>query len=109
MIYFLSAKTSEGPRIKVGFTESFSQRLSAIERVNACRIDVIGTMPGTEEQEQEMLKEIADYQDHHEWFYDSPDLRQWIARQMYPEGVSDVLPVQDVNEAPTQEVVSEFD
>jgi T5orf172 domain len=87
MIYFLLAKTTEGSRIKVGFTENFSQRLSAIERVNACRIEVLGTMPGTEEQEQEMLKDIEEYRDHHEWFYDTPELREWIARQRYPEGL----------------------
>ena len=104
MIYFLSANTAEGPRIKVGFTESFSQRLSQIERINACQIEVIGTMPGSEEQEQEMLKEIADYQDHHEWFVDCPELRQWIARQRYPESASDRLP-----EASTQAAACEFD
>jgi hypothetical protein len=86
MIYFLSAKTSEGSRIKVGWTTEFERRLSAIRRGNACQIEVIGVIAGTEEQEKELHAEIGEDRDHHEWYYDSPELRQWIARQMYPEG-----------------------
>jgi len=104
MIYFLSAKTADGPRIKVGWTTEFERRLSQIRRGNACQIEVIGTMPGTEEDEQEMLKEISDYRDHHEWFVDCPGLREWIARQRCPENTSDVLP-----EPTSQAASSEFD
>ena len=102
MIYFLSAKTSDG-RIKVGYTEDFSKRLSQIERANACRIDVIGVIAGTEEQEKELHEEIEEFRNHHEWYYDTPELREWIARQMYPESPSEVLP------APTEAVSCEFD
>ena len=103
MIYFLFAKTADGPRIKIGWTTEFDRRLSAIRRGNACQIEVIGTMSGTEEQEKEFHAELKEYQDHHEWFYDSPELRQWIARQMYPESTVDTLPVE------VTQAVSEFD
>lgn len=80
MIYFLCAP--EVKKVKIGWTENFPQRLSAIRRVSPCRIDVLATMPGTEEQEQPLLQEISWAQDHHEWFYDGPEIREWMDKTL---------------------------
>lgn len=76
-IYFLSAVGCS--LIKLGWTgRPFEARLGQIRSINAPQIEVIGTIPGSLDQELDMHKEIAEYRDHDEWYHDGHELRDWI-------------------------------
>jgi hypothetical protein len=75
-IYFLSFKNVTPPVLKIGWTLELDRRLSAIRRGNASDFEIIGTCPGDEANERALLKELAQYRSHYEFFFDVPEVHE---------------------------------
>jgi len=78
IIYAVLARPVLVPHLKIGWTDNFERRLSQIRRLNPGEVEVLRTIPGTSTQEQEILRGLVEYKNHHEWHYDSPFIRNWV-------------------------------
>jgi len=78
IIYAVLAQPVLVPQIKIGWTDNFERRLSQIRRLNPGQIDVLRTIPGNRAQEQDILRELVVYKNHHEWHHDSEFIRGWL-------------------------------
>lgn len=87
-------------------TGSFDSRLSAIRRGNADTVEVLKTFEGSRDYilslEQELKIELADENDHYEFFKDGPEIRAALERldkiftpENYPPEVSAEQPLQN--------------
>ena len=75
-IYFICAP--QLGKLKLGWSDNFPQRLRQLRAGCPCELTVLTTIVGTEDQEKAMQQELDWCRDHHEWYFDSPLLRQWI-------------------------------
>lgn len=79
VIYAVLSRPVLVPHLKIGWTDNFERRLSQIRRLNPGEIEVLRTVPGTRAQEQDLLRELVEYKDHHEWHYDSEFVRSMFS------------------------------
>jgi hypothetical protein len=82
VLYFVQARKCN--LIKIGVTEAWDARLSAIRRGNADDIVVIKTFHGSTEfitqLERDLHDELSGFNHHNEWFLDCPQVRNAIDR-----------------------------
>ena len=79
MIYFLRSRICKS--VKVGWTIRFTDRLSQIRRGNFCDdVEVLGTITGDQEKEQEILEYLSPYQTHDEFFEDRQEVLNYISQ-----------------------------
>lgn len=81
MIYFVEA---EGVRlIKIGYTheDGFDARLATLQVWVPIRLNLIGTMPGTEIEERKLHARFGEVRSHGEWFWPSRELLDFIREQ----------------------------
>jgi Meiotically up-regulated gene 113 len=90
VLYLLKAVPSG--RHKVGITEQFDQRLSAIRRQNSEEILVVRTYHGDRESitelERDLHEELNSVRWQYEWFYGGPEIDlvlDRLDRQFHPE------------------------
>jgi hypothetical protein len=90
-LYFVQARPSN--LIKVGITQYWDNRLSAIRRGNSEHVEVLKIFHGSDDEirelEKELHLELAGSNDHHEWFQLSDSELQAVLdrleRQFNPE------------------------
>ncbi len=74
MIYFIQSEATN--HIKIGFTESddASVRLATLQTGNANRLRLLGTIPGTLEDEKNLHRLFAAHRVSGEWFEPAPEV-----------------------------------
>lgn len=76
VVYFLS---DEHGSIKVGWSRNLDIRLTQIRSTNGAGITVLGSAPGSQRQEKEIHRLLAEFRLHGEWFRDCEEVRRVIA------------------------------
>lgn len=76
MIYFLQSG-QDGP-IKIGFTNSIDNRLSALQVNSPYSIKALGTMEGDEQKEKWLHEQFSDFHFRGEWFWPAKSLLKFI-------------------------------
>jgi hypothetical protein len=82
-VYFFKVDIENGP-IKIGWSQDYKRRLGELQIANAFPLKVLGTMPGTLEEEQALHARFASYQADGaggEWFQPCEELLAFIASQ----------------------------
>lgn len=82
-VYFFQACVKDGP-IKIGWSQDYMRRLGELQIANAFPLKVLGTMPGTLDDEQALHVRFASWQAKGaggEWFHPNEELLAYIASQ----------------------------
>lgn len=77
-VYFLKPSGLDGP-IKIGCSMLPSRRLDEVSCWSPWPLELMGSVPGTYDDEQFLHKCFASSHSHREWFRSSPSLRKIIA------------------------------
>jgi hypothetical protein len=87
MIYFfeMTVTPPAGPAftlLKIGYTNDLWRRFRKLNDGLPFPLEVLGAVKGDYQKEQELHRQFADQRvsRDHEWFYDHPKLRRYIAR-----------------------------
>lgn len=82
-IYFILCLLTQ--RIKIGISDTVEYRFNQLRAANGDDIQLLGTVPGGFEQEQEIHRELEAYHVHHEFFdFTAPEVKQVVDRFLYP-------------------------
>lgn len=76
-VYFVQAMESR--RIKIGFSAKPQYRLLDISTYCPEPVKMLGTMPGTSQDERTIHKKFAAHRVIGEWFRDAPEILEFIA------------------------------
>lgn len=79
-VYFIQARTG-GP-VKIGFSYSPSHRLADLQIGCPVRLQIIAKIPGTDEVERELHRELAKDRSHGEWFRPTDRLRAVFEKRL---------------------------
>ena len=74
MIYF--AQSMNGGPIKIGFSDDVDKRMSSLRSSNPEPLILLGVMEGDRVEEKKVHRLFK--RKRGEWFYDSPELREFI-------------------------------
>ena len=77
-IYFFLGR--ETKKLKVGITGYLDNRLSATRRGNFDEVEVLGTIPGDYNREQEIHAELEPYRSHYEFYNYTPEVKLIVER-----------------------------
>lgn len=86
LIYFVKPKGLKGP-IKIGYSDNPAVRLSCMQGSSPWPLEIIGTIPGTIEDERFLHRCFPQLHSHGEWFKWSPDLARTI-KQILIAGIA---------------------
>jgi len=75
-VYFVQAGI-DGP-IKIGWSQDVSRRISELQTANAMRLRLLGTVPGTLEDEAAMHARFARFRIEAEWFQNVPEIHEYL-------------------------------
>lgn len=79
-----------GEHIKIGFTRGKPrQRLKTLATANPLPVDLIATMPGSQELEMELHERFGEFRIRGEWFVFSDPIRAYIASASGPKPDAD--------------------
>lgn len=78
VVYFVEAKLSG--KIKIGVTSGLGKRLRNLINGSPIKLRLIGTIPGTYRDEQDLHLRFAKYRKHGEWFSASTKLKTEISQ-----------------------------
>ncbi|QPF81635.1 GIY-YIG nuclease family protein [Bradyrhizobium genosp. L] len=76
-IYFIKPRGQAGP-IKIGFSKSLGERFGSISTASPLLLEIIGSTPGSLEDERFLHRCFAEQHSHGEWFYPSAALHAAI-------------------------------
>jgi hypothetical protein len=88
-VYFIKPVGLDGP-IKIGCSEKPAGRLETLSVWSPMPLELIGSVPGTFEDERFLHYCFSEYHSHREWFRSSPQLRETI-REILTAGTVDVV------------------
>ena len=88
-IYFFLGR--ETKKLKVGVTDFLDNRLSATRRGNFDEVEVLGTIPGDYNREQEIHAELEPYRSHYEFYNYTPEVKLIVERLISESRSSAVL------------------
>lgn len=72
MIYFV--QTADNQYMKIGKADDVAKRLSGLQTGAPQKLKLIGTMPGSHDQEREIHQRFGHLRTHGEWFYSTPEI-----------------------------------
>lgn len=78
VVYFIQSG-EKGP-IKIGWSEDVARRLAELQTANAHPLRVLGTTPGTLEDELSMHTRFAHLRMEAEWFRCDPEILEFVSR-----------------------------
>jgi len=78
VVYFVEAGTG-GP-IKIGWTQDVDRRIAELQTANAHKLILMGTIPGTLEDETAVHARFSHLRMEAEWFRNSPEIQEFIEK-----------------------------
>lgn len=66
-VYFVLGVGTE--KVKIGYSQNVNARLDALQTGSPVKLLIIGSFPGTVEDEGKLHKHLEKYRSHGEWFY----------------------------------------
>lgn len=103
MVYFLKV----GTRIKIGYTRKPSQRITALQSMNARRGQLLAIILGGPDKEADLHRQFSNLRLHGEWFKATPYLLDEIGKLAMASESLDIVGVcatarADVQATPTK-------
>jgi T5orf172 domain. len=90
-VYFIR----NGKAIKIGFTTDLDQRLRKLQTASSTPLEVMGSIPGTIQDEQNLHRRFYNLNVHGEWFRGHPSLMAYIREATKaPEPVVEIEPAE---------------
>lgn len=74
MIYFVKA----GQFLKIGISENPEKRVRELQIGNPHKLELLGTIPGDEQDETEIHNAFSDHHSHGEWYFYSKPVRTFV-------------------------------
>ena len=74
-VYFIRS----GDMIKIGYTSNIEDRKSSLQTNNPIKIEVLKTIPGGYEEEQELHRKFSHLNKQGEWFFAAKELLDFIS------------------------------
>lgn len=78
-VYFVYAKAVN--LIKIGRSAEPERRLDELRLLSPVELEIIGLVDGGSRREAELHQKFARYRSHGEWFYATPEIRQFAWRE----------------------------
>lgn len=78
LVYFVEAGIG-GP-VKIGWTQDVERRMAELQTANAHRLSLLGTIPGTLEDEAAVHARFSHLRMEAEWFRNSPEIQKFIEK-----------------------------
>lgn len=77
VVYFIQAG-EKGP-IKIGWSQEVDKRIATLQTANACKLTLLGTVPGTMETERAYHQKFSHLRLEAEWFQYSQEILDFIS------------------------------